>query len=184
MENRLSVPCSASASSWDRCGHRDGAAPWRRSAKKRRHFPQDSLTQIGACHRRHGEKFFQLATSVASPPRRSDDGCSRCASPGPSQPASLAAQGRTDCLAQRQKPRAHSVPATAAVGATMSRYVPPNPPWGRLPLASRRSRQKASSRDAEPGQSVPRGRQRIYVVRPTICRPLIDVGACAMASSG
>ena len=63
-------------------------------------------------------------------------------------------------------------------------HVPPNPPWGRLPLASRGPRQNASSRDAEPGQSAPHGRQRIYVVRPTICRPLIDVGTCAMASSG
>ena len=77
---------------------------------------------------------IQLATSVASPPRRSNDGCSRYASPGPSQPASLAAQGRTDCLARRQKPRAYSVPAASAVGATMSRYVPPTPALWLLPL--------------------------------------------------
>ena len=107
------------------------------SADSRRDRPislRTASTQIGARHRRHGANSFQLATSVASPPRRSNDGCSRYASPGPSQPASLAAQGRTDCLARRQKPRAYSVPAASAVGATMSRYVPPTPALWLLPL--------------------------------------------------
>ena len=119
-----------------------------RFTARQANFSQDGLTQIGARHRRHSAKSFHLATSVASPPGRSNDGCSRYASPGPSQPASLAVQGRTDCLARRQKPRAHSVPATAAVGATMSRYVPPCPHGAASPL-------RRAGRDRRPRRGMP-----------------------------
>ena len=58
---------------------------------------------------------------------------------------------------------------------------------GARPCAVRRAppgRRSAEGTPPRTGRQVPHGRQRIYVVRPTVCRPLMNVGDCAMASSG
>ena len=45
-------------------------------------------------------------------------------------------------------------------------------------------RRSAPTAPPRTGRQVPHGRQRIYVVRPTRCRPVMEFEACAKSSSG
>ena len=45
-------------------------------------------------------------------------------------------------------------------------------------------RRSAAGTPPRTGRQVPHGRQRIYVVRPTRCRPVMEFEACAKSSSG